>query len=524
MKRASRSIRMTVAATLVGCGHGHSHDEAGHEHGGGGADELPGQSVTLWTDKHELFMEYRPLLVGQEVGFAAHVTALPSFKALDKGVVTVAVAMESGPAVNGRADVASPPGIFRPKLVPAQPGKCHLTVTIAGAGGEDRIDAGACQVFADVESARKALGAEEEAPGRITYLKEQQWKTTFATQVVGMRDLQPGVRAAGTIRPAAGREARLTAPATGRVVLAEPMPVIGMTVEKGHMLGAVAPRLDAGGDRASLDADVAAARAELDGAVAQQKRSERLLADQAIPERQLEEARTRVAVARARLSAATGRLGQYAAGTVGPGRAGPGALQLRSPIRGVVVAVQVASGQTVEEGTPLLTVMDLDRVWLEVQIYEPDIPRVENARAAWFTVEGRERRFEVNESNGRVVALGRALDPETRTVPLLFELDNTDGLLRARQFARVVVAAGEPVRALAIPDSAVVEDAGKEVAYVQIEGEAFERRPLALGIRAAGWIEVKEGLAAGEHVVTEGAYEVKLASAAGSVPAHGHVH
>lgn len=522
MQRATLSIGTALAGALLGCGHGHSHDEA-HEHGAGG-EELPGQSVTLWSEKHELFMEYSPLLVGQEVGFAAHLTALPGFKALDKGVVTVAVAMDAGPTVSGHADVASPPGIFRPTLVPARPGTCRLTVTIADARGEDRIDAGACQVFADAESARKALGAEEEAPGRITYLKEQQWKTSFATQVVGLRDLQPGVRAAGTIRPTAGREARLTAPAAGRVVLAEPMPIIGMTVDKGQVLGAVAARLDAGGDRASLAADVAAARAELDAAVAQEKRSERLLAEQAIPERQLDESRTRVAVARARLSAASGRLGQYTAGAVGPGRAGPGAMQLRSPIRGVVVAVPVASGQTVEEGAPLLTVMDLDRVWLEVQIYEPDIPRVENARNAWFTVEGRDRRFEVNESNGRVVALGRALDPETRTVPLLFELDNSDGLLRAGQFARVVVAAGEPVRALAIPDSAVVEDAGKEVAYVQIEGEAFERRPLSLGVRSAGWVEVAEGLAAGEHVVTLGAYEVKLASAAGSIPAHGHAH
>lgn len=521
MQSRSLSI-LTVAATFAGCG-GHSHDDGDHAHGGDD-EQLPGQSVTTWTDKHELFMEYRPLLVGQETGFAAHVTALPSFKPVEKAIVTATVAMEAGTPVSGRVDAASPPGIFRPKLVPSRPGKCRITLTITDGRGEDRIDAGACKVFADAQSARKALAAEEEAPGRITYLKEQQWKTVFATQKVAQRDLQPGVRASGEIRPAAGREARLTAPAAGRVVLADPMPVIGMTVEKGQELGAVAPRLSNGADRASLVAAVTAARAELEAAVAKEKRSERLLADQAIPERQLEEARTQVAVARAQLSAASGRLGQYAAGTTGPGAAGRGAMQLRSPIRGVVVSVQVASGQAVGEGDSLLTVMDLDRVWLEVQIYEPDIPRVENARAASFTVEGRDRPFEINDSNGRVVALGRALDPATRTVPLLFELDNADGLLRAGQFARVVVASGEPVRALAIPGSAVVDDAGKEVAYVQIEGEAFERRPLALGIRAAGWVEVTEGLAEGEHVVTEGAYEIKLASAAGSVPAHGHAH
>ena len=86
------------------------------------------------------------------------------------------------------------------------------------------------------------------------------------------------------------------------------------------------------------------------------------------------------------------------------------------------------------------------------------------------------------------------------------------------------MATGDPVHALAIPESAVVEDAGKSVAFVQIEGEAFERRPLTLGVRANGWVEVMGGLAAGERVVTKGAYEIKLASAAGSIPAHGHAH
>jgi cobalt-zinc-cadmium efflux system membrane fusion protein len=70
----------------------------------------------------------------------------------------------------------------------------------------------------------------------------------------------------------------------------------------------------------------------------------------------------------------------------------------------------------------------------------------------------------------------------------------------------------------------VVEDAGKPTTYVMVEGEAFERRPLALGIRSSGWVEVKEGVAAGERVVTRGGYEIKLAAASGVIPAHGHAH
>ncbi|HEU0030041.1 MAG TPA: efflux RND transporter periplasmic adaptor subunit [Kofleriaceae bacterium] len=512
---------LCISLLLVACkGDGHSHEaDQGHPHGG---DELPGQSVTLWTAKHELFMEYRPLVVGQEVGFAAHVTALPAFKALERGTVTVQVSIAGAPPLAGRADVAKPAGIFRPTLRPDGAGACKLTVTIEDAAGTDTIDAGACEVFATADDARRKLGAEEETPGRITYLKEQAWKTEFATLPVAERDLQPGVRCPGEIRPVAGREARLTSPTPGRVALADPPPVLGMAVQKGQLLASVAPRVVAGGDRPGLEGDVATARAELDAANAAVARAERLLADQAIPAKQLEEARTRARVAQARLDAASGRLGQYAATVSGGG--GKGAFQIKSPIDGTLVAVDAASGQIVEEGASVFVVMDLERVWLEVQVFEPDIPKVEHAKTAWFTIEGYDQPFQLDDSNGRVVTLGRVLDPETRTVPLIFELANPQGKLRVGQFAKVVVATGDPVRALAIPESAIVEDAGKPVAFVQVEGEAFERRPLTLGLRSNGWVEVKDGLAAGERVVTRGAYEIKLASAAGSIPAHGHVH
>ena len=70
----------------------------------------------------------------------------------------------------------------------------------------------------------------------------------------------------------------------------------------------------------------------------------------------------------------------------------------------------------------------------------------------------------------------------------------------------------------------MIEDAGKATTYVMVEGEAFERRPLALGIRSGGWVQVLGGVAAGERVVTVGGYEIKLASASGVIPAHGHAH
>jgi RND family efflux transporter MFP subunit len=215
---------------------------------------------------------------------------------------------------------------------------------------------------------------------------------------------------------------------------------------------------------------------------------------------------------------------QVAASASGRGGAGRSALLLRSRIDGTLVTVSVTTGQTVEEGDPMFVVIDLTRVWLEARVFEPDIPKVETARTAWFTIDGYDEPFGVDEANGRLVTVGRLIDPATRTVPVIFELANPEGRLRIGQFAKVWIATGAPVRALAIPETAIIEEAGKAIAYVQVEGEAFERRALTVGVRSRGWVEVKEGLAAGERVVVKGAYEIKLASAAGSIPAHGHAH
>lgn len=515
--------RAVVILSLVACRGGHDAGEADHhDHAAAPANELPGQSVTVWADRVELFMEYRPLIAGRETAFAAHVTEMPTFKAVTSGVVTLTLKLADGTSIMGKTDAPTNPGIFRPKLTPAKAGACTMSMSVAGPQVTHTFDVGPCTVFADEAAARKALPEEPEPPGRIAFLKEQQWKTDFATVAVAERDLQDGVRASAEIRPVAGREARLGAPSAGRVSLAEPVPLLGMPVTKGQVLATISPRVGALGDRSTMAADVTAAQAELDAARSGLARAERLVADQAAPAKSVEEARTRVQVAEARVTGTKGRLGQFDAGASGAG--GGRVFQVRSPIDGTLVSVDVGSGESVEEGQSIFRVVDLARVWLVATVFEPDLPRIEGAHAAWFTIDGYAQAFTIDDSNGKLVTIGRVIDPKTRTTPVIFEVDNTAAHLRIGNFAKAVIATGAPKKGLAVPESAIVDDAGKSIVFVMIEGEAFERRPVRLGIRTNGWVEVLEGIATAEHVVTKGAYEIKLQSSAGSVPAHGHVH
>ncbi len=75
-----------------------------------------------------------------------------------------------------------------------------------------------------------------------------------------------------------------------------------------------------------------------------------------------------------------------------------------------------------------------------------------------------------------------------------------------------------------LPSSAILDEGGGPVAYVQVEGETFERRDLELGGKDAERVLVLSGIEPGERVVTGAAYQVRLASLSTSVPAHGHEH
>jgi multidrug efflux pump subunit AcrA (membrane-fusion protein) len=109
-------------------------------------------------------------------------------------------------------------------------------------------------------------------------------------------------------------------------------------------------------------------------------------------------------------------------------------------------------------------------------------------------------------------------------VPVVLEYPVGQGpaLLGASLTAHVYTDAARP--RLSVPASAVIDDGGRPVVYVQIGGESFARRAVELGIRDGPWLEVLQGVEAGERVVSTGAYHVKLAAAGGEAIGHGHAH
>lgn len=486
--------------------------------------EIPPLNVTSWTEKSELFMEYPPLVSGQTALFAVHLSRLDDFAPLNEGRPRIEFAPESGgpPAVL-QGSAPSRPGAFRVEGALPAPGRYRWALVIETPGLLDRHDLGTATVFADQQGAvADAEKRPPEDPAAISYLKEQQWTNQLATERVREAELRTAIRVPATIEPLTGGEAIVSAPAPGRFT-ADSLLSVGATVRSGQALGRLEPRLSSGGDdRATLAAAVAEAQAAVDAARAEQARAERLLADRAVPARRVEEAHRATAVAEARLAAAQARLAQRDETLrTGSGAAAGNTFVLRAPISGRLAEVSATLGASYEEGAPLFRIVRTDRVELRALVPAVDAPLARGVSSIAFEVPGRSDLIVLKPHHAHDAGV---IDPATKALAVQFEVDNPGGQLLIGQAGTALLYKANTLRVPAIPKAAVLMEAGRPYVFIQVGGERFARRNIEIASRDGDLVGIKGGLAVGDRVVTKGAYDVQLASAAKGLPAEGHVH
>jgi len=316
-----------------------------------------------------------------------------------------------------------------------------------------------------------------------------------------------GLSATGQIEAASGRLARVGSRVAGRVTA---------------VLAAEGDRVSADAVLARIDApELAEATAEYLAANAEAKLAreiadrERGLFERGISsEREWQQAEAGAIRAQSGKEAAEGRLHSLglsdadldALQVVGHYNS---AVEVRTPIGGVVAGRQADVGQVVQPGEQLYEVVDLREVRLVVDVYEEALARVRaGQRVEVRTTATGERIFA-----GHVASVGASVERETRTVKLQVHLANPDGLLRPGMFASVWLA-GVPMRGdtgvTVIPEAAVQRDGDASIVFVPAGSGRFARRPVRLGPAAdSGWVTVVEGVMPGDSVVTGGTFLLK---------------
>ncbi len=486
---------------------------------------VPPVVVSHWTELSELFVEFPPLVEGATSRFAIHVTDLKTFEPLREGRATVRLTGggPGSPGTSGDAeftvDAPGRPGIFGVDVIPPRAGRFGLELVLDAAAVQDRHDLGTVVVMTAADAADGSMSDEEEE-GSIPFLKEQQWTLDFATTIVESRPMAASLAVPAEIQPRTGGQADVTTPVAGRLATDVPARPVGSIVNRGETLAEIIPRSGHGEDRAALELAVAEARDALELAAAARARADRLVEAGALPVRRRLETRLAEQTATARVTAADAHLDQLDSTRRGEGE---GAEDTRfvvlAPMSGVVAESAATPGASVEEGARLFRLVALDRVHVVGALPEAELPRVGDLAGAELEIPGGE-----TVPLERLVAVGRALDDDTRTVPIIYELPDPDPRLAVGQAVTLRVFVSAMTDAVTVPESALVDDAGQPVVFVQVGGERFERRPVRLGNREAGQVQILGGLAAGDRVVTRGAPLIRLAALSPQVPAHGHTH
>lgn len=185
----------------------------------------------------------------------------------------------------------------------------------------------------------------------------------------------------------------------------------------------------------------------------------------------------------------------------------PTHVEIRSPFDGTVLERFVDEGEYVSAGTPLFRIADLSRVWVQMDAYETDLPRLQVGQEVVVKVEG----LTGEPFTGRTTFIDPVLDKRERTARVRVEVDNPKGRLRPGMFAEAIIegeAVGGPAP-LVIPESAPLFTGRRSVVFVEAPratNPTYELRVVRLGPRTGPVYPVLAGLNEGERVVTRGAF------------------
>jgi Cu(I)/Ag(I) efflux system membrane fusion protein len=186
----------------------------------------------------------------------------------------------------------------------------------------------------------------------------------------------------------------------------------------------------------------------------------------------------------------------------------PRTISVLSPVAGTVVEKMAMQGMRYQPGETLFRIVDTSTMWVLAEVYEQDLAFVKVGDMAKVTVNTwPDRSFP-----GRVTFIYPSVGKESRTAKLRIEVANRDGLLRADMAATAEIEAPIPGRWVAVPDSAVIDSGKRQIVLVERGEGRYEPRPVKLGARVPGYVQVLEGLKPGERVVTSATFLIDAES------------
>ena len=538
-----------LVIALCGCGHNHS-VEAEHAH-----THL--HNFTAYSSSNEFFMQHEGLEAGAKSCITLFVTELESFDPA-KAVEAKATLMVGGSEQKATA-TRSKEGIFNFDIVPAKSGsgnlffevgddKVRFPVTVNAAGhshdhsadahaghshdeaghdcsshdhnhdahaGHSHDEAGhdcashdhshdAPAVFSDFTHV--AFGSETAgAADDVAFTKEQSWKIDFATAVVEKQNFGGAVKVVAKVVATPQDFTTIVATTSGKVQF------VGNVVEGKDVVAGEPLFYLEGGDVTDNDAAVKYAEAESNYLLAKSdyERKKLLFNDMVVSERELEAAEALYKQTEARFQSLKRSFGN-------------GKVTLKAVKNGYIASLLVSNGDYVEPGTPIATVQCNGNYNIVAELpvrFAPQLRNIADVNIVLPTGEA----FSMNAAGGSVVAVGSAANG-CNMLPLTISAGAIDGVVPG-SIVTLYITSVSDTKAVVVPRTALVEEMGNFFVFVQNNPISFEKRTVEVGATDGIMVQVLDGVAAGERVVTKGAVSLKLSQGAAALDPHaGHVH
>jgi RND family efflux transporter MFP subunit len=171
-----------------------------------------------------------------------------------------------------------------------------------------------------------------------------------------------------------------------------------------------------------------------------------------------------------------------------------------SPVDGFVARRAADPGAFVSQNAPVADVVDIHQVRLVVNVVEKDLRQVQEGDPAVVSVDA----FPGETFTGRIARVAPVLDPATRTAPIEIEIPNPGYRLKPGMYARVNITTDARREALVVPINAVVDVNGRRGVFLAQEDGTAAFRAVRVGLEDEANIEILEGVAEGDRVVTTG--------------------
>jgi len=327
----------------------------------------------------------------------------------------------------------------------------------------------------------------------------------YRTQKIELQSFNETIKTSGQIIVAPSDQIDVVASSAGKVIFAQKQISEGLNIEANESLFYISGKELI---EKNIELKYQQSLVNFEKLKSDFERAQKLLADQIISEKEFLQIKAEYENSKAEYEIISNQFSK-------------GGTTITSPVEGFIHELLVNQGQFVEPGQKLVTVIKKDKLRLRAEVSQKYASRIKHIQSASFSPNGSNKIYDTEKLTGKLLSFGQSLNTSGFYIPVVFEMDYHPELLPG-SYARVFLKGKTIHHSVVIPKTALLEEQGHYYVFVEKQHDEFEKRLVVTGADNGNSVLIQSGLDAGETIVVEGVYHVKLANMSNELPAHSH--